>query len=139
MISSNSRRGTVVIIEDDQDTCEMIELAITMEGHSVHVAREHAEALDLIAATAPDMILLDYYGVTSDLSALIGSIGALKPNTPIVLMTGARQPAEKAKELGLREYLAKPFNTEELRGLLRAHCKGAAGKASLRKLSFNIF
>jgi DNA-binding NtrC family response regulator len=140
MISANRKRGTVVVIEDDEDTSEIIALAVAMEGHSVHVAREHTEAIELITLTDPDMILLDYYGVTSDIQALINAIDAIQPYAPIVLMTGAKQPAEKARELGLREHLAKPFNTEDLRSLLRIHCKSSrSGRPSQRKLAFNIF
>ncbi len=49
MLSSQKR--TVVVVEDDRDTSEMLELAIAMEGYTARSASEPLEALDLISAT----------------------------------------------------------------------------------------
>ena len=144
MISAQKR--TVVVVEDDRDTSEMLELAIAMEGYTARSAADPLEALDLISATKPELVLLDYYGVTAELESFVNSIRAIHPTTRIVLMTGAKKPADKASQLGLKEWLAKPFDSNTLQQLLRA--KRPAGRKSARKaqsvpaeqpFAFNLF
>ena len=140
MISAKANDHTIVVVEDDQDTGDMLEIALSMDGYSVRVASDRDDAMEIITATEPSVILLDYYGVTSDLKEFISCIRAVKPDVPIVLVTGAREPMEKARDLGLDEFLAKPFDSEKLGALLSHHCSNPGSLTRKKdKMRFRIF
>jgi DNA-binding response OmpR family regulator len=129
----------IVIVEDDPDCREIIELAVSLEGYSVSTSKDHGDALDLLAHTTPAIVLVDYYGVSSDVKAFVGQIRALHPTVPIVLMTGARNPEEKTRELGLKEYLIKPFQIDELKTLLVRHHIRPRHSHRSKRLQFSLF
>jgi DNA-binding NtrC family response regulator len=130
----------VVFIEDDQDSREIIELAVSLEGYTVKLAKDYQEALDLLTHSVPSIVFVDYYGVASDMKGFIAQIRNLHPHVPIVLMTGARFPEEKTRELGLREYLGKPFQMDDLAAILKRHriCPAEA-PVSRRIQRFSLF
>jgi len=135
--------NTILVIDDDPETREVLELAVSMEGYSVRVAEDTETALEIVAASPPAMVLLDYYGVGEDAGRVVASVRAAGGAIPIVLMTGAKDPAGKAKELGLKRFLQKPFDFHTLRKLLRSHagipkapmCAGSPQ----RSLNFSLF
>ena len=139
MISSGNE-DTVLLVEDDPDTAEAMEMAISMEGYPIRVASDQADALDMLPLTKPSVILLDYYGVTSDIKKFVARIREIHPKVPIVLMTGARDAKTKAKELGLKECLPKPFSADALRNILKKHCAAATSKVKLNeRIQMDIF
>jgi DNA-binding response OmpR family regulator len=140
MKASRTREQTVVVVEDDPEIGEVIELAVSVQGYTVRVAANQADALELIAATEPAVVLLDYYGVSSNLEDFVRSIRLLHPRVAIVLVTGAKEPRSKAKALGLKECLPKPFCSNELFALLKKHCGRPARAAQRSKqVEFSLF
>ncbi|HYG76707.1 MAG TPA: response regulator [Planctomycetota bacterium] len=132
--------GTVLIIDDDPEICEALELAATMEGYEVCIASDEAAALDILDSVSPSVILLDYYIAGQDIQRFAMRLRESVPSIPIVLMTGARDPGVKAKELGIKHVLPKPFDIEALSKLLRRF--GVRSKYAARKkecLAFSLF
>jgi CheY-like chemotaxis protein len=86
------------------------------EGHTVDVARNPAQALDMARARGYDLILADAQATTRGqlfVEALIEGQPGLKDRT--LVATGDVRPAteETIERLGLR-YLRKPFNLRDL-------------------------
>ncbi len=52
-------RGTVLIIEDDPDTVELVRLYLARDGHKVVATADGREGLRLARSESPDMIVLD--------------------------------------------------------------------------------
>jgi two-component system chemotaxis response regulator CheY len=51
----------LVLVDNDPSALELLELDLTLEGHEVvGTAAQGEEALDLVAATTPDAVVLDY-------------------------------------------------------------------------------
>jgi DNA-binding response OmpR family regulator len=139
-VISSGNEQTVLLVEDDPDTAEAMEMAISMEGYPIRVASDQADALDMLPLTKPSVILLDYYGVASDIKKFVARIRAIHPKVPIVLMTGARDADSKAKELGLKDCLPKPFGADALRNILKKHCPAARSKVKLNeRIQIDIF
>lgn len=137
MAKSKTNANMVLIIDDDREICESMEMAIAMEGYSVRVAQDEREALEILAVEEPGIIFLDYYGV-GDSERFIAYLRDLEINAPIVLTTGAKDPQVKARALGLKYYLRKPFNVAELLKLLDNHRIAHASKVRER-VAFSIF
>jgi DNA-binding response OmpR family regulator len=106
---------SILIVDDHSDTCDALRLSLTYDGYIVQVATTADAAIAIVRRGAPDFILLDYL--------LKGSLGATdfvrvmreeKVPSKIVLMSGIGDPRQKALQLGLLDFIGKPFEMELL-------------------------
>ncbi|UEM07660.1 PAS domain S-box protein (plasmid) [Skermanella rosea] len=120
------RGGGTVLLADDDELVRMAVAAILEEsGHRVLVAEGGAEALDLFNSdTAVDVLVTDYAMPGMDGATLARAVRALRPDLPILLITGhAERPCDVA---GLA-FLQKPFRPEALTSELAALLDREAG------------
>ena len=116
-------RDRVLIIDDDPDLRELIALGLD----SLHLTAVEAacctEALPLLERERARLraVLLDYFmpGV-SPAACAAAVLARVDPGVPVVLVSAAVDIAERAAELGLTRYLAKPFDLSELHALVQA-------------------
>jgi hypothetical protein len=115
-----SRQGLVLIVEDDQDTVEMLNRALRRVGFSTETAMDGYEALAAARRARPDVILLDLRLPGMDgyeaLSHLKRSITT--STIPIVAVSAhVGNPVVERKRLimlGAVDFLPKPLVIEEL-------------------------
>lgn len=93
--SLGARVGTILIVEDDPDLANLLDrmVASLVPGSRVRRAADGEEALSLVCAERPDLILLDLllprvdgYTVLRELRA-----GADRPAVPVIVITGQEQ------------------------------------------------
>ena len=113
--------ATVLIVDDDQKLLKMLRRTLVYEGFDVITAADGREALALIEAHQPDVIVLDWLmpGMTG-----IQVTEQLREehNDTMILMLTARDAVEdrvEGLESGADDYLVKPFAPAEL--LARVH------------------
>jgi CheY-like chemotaxis protein len=105
----------ILVIDDDESIREMIALILDDQGLQVCTARDGHEALALIAQDAPDLILLDMKMAHMDGWQFASRYRALTgQRAPLVVITAARDAAERAAEIAADGYLAKPFDLDDL-------------------------
>lgn len=114
----------VLIVEDEESILLSLEFLLGKEGCTVSSARDGAEALRLLQARAPDLVLLDVMLPLIDgfeLCRRIRTMPALAA-TRIMLLTARGRESEIARglALGADAYLTKPFSTRELMDKVRA-------------------
>jgi DNA-binding response OmpR family regulator len=114
----------VLIVEDEESILLSLEFLLGKEGYAVSSARDGAEALRLLQARAPDLVLLDVMLPLIDgfeLCRRIRTMPALAA-TRIMLLTARGRESEIARgiALGADAYLTKPFSTRELMDKVRA-------------------
>ncbi len=112
--------GLVLIVDDDADAAEMLATLIAAEGFKVAVATCLAEAKQQLALRAPSLVLLDLQ--LPDGSGLsLFSEESLLNNAQVVLVTGhaTLETSIEALRLGAADYLVKPVNLDQLRGVLK--------------------
>ena len=109
----------ILIVDDDPDILNAMEMALSLEGFQVTAANNVATALKAIAQVAPSIVFLDYYLAGDNPAAFVRRARDLYPQITIVLMTGAPDAGEKAKNVGLAYYLPKPFALDNLLGVFR--------------------
>ncbi|MBX3045807.1 MAG: response regulator [Anaerolineales bacterium] len=109
---------TLLVVDDDLDTLKLVGTTLEKQGFHIIAAKDGQEALDRVAETQPDLILLDVmmpkmdgYEVTRRLRA--------NPDTaqiPIILFTAKAQVDDKVVglEAGADDYLTKPTHPAEL-------------------------
>jgi two-component system, chemotaxis family, chemotaxis protein CheY len=105
----------VLIIDDDEAILGTLELALSWEGYPVLKASDGAAALDLVQRQSPGLILLDMKMPVMDGWAFARAYEQEPgPRAPIVVVTAARDAAQRAAEIGAEGYLAKPFDMDDL-------------------------
>ena len=111
---------SILVVEDNQSIREMVALVLEEAGYEVICARDGQEALDLLAQVEPHMILLDMRMPRMD-GRTFAQVYRKKlgDGAPIVVMTASYNPAKAAEDTQAAAYLAKPFEVDDLLGLIR--------------------
>jgi len=132
--------ATVLVVDDDPEICEVLELALTIEGYAVRIAYDEVLALEIASSEPLALIMLDYHGVGANTQKIVERLREIDPSVPIVLMSGINNPARRAKDLGLKHFLAKPFDINALRKVLEAHV-GTRRRKPVRRsnVEFSLF
>jgi DNA-binding response OmpR family regulator len=105
----------ILCIEDDADTCNLIEFIFEQEGWKI-VTCERAQCLKVIKEGNFAAIILDnYFGELSGIE-ICEEIRKLDQKTPVVFFSGESRSVEmsKAKAAGADDYLVKPNDFEKL-------------------------
>src|SRR5882672_9554419 len=122
-----TRRFRVLIVDDDQDSVDLLSRWLAMEGYEVLSAANGAEALQRIGADRPDLILLDLMIPPPDGLAVIRAVkkDRAMSTIPLVVMTVKRDVKTKVEALrnGADDYIVKPFHFDELDAVVRASLK----------------
>lgn len=120
-------RATVLIVDDNQDSRELLVKLLTLKGYKTVEAVDGEDALKKATTQFPDLILMDQslpkisgYKVTRILRKLQGF-----RNTPIVALTAHAMRGEKEKALkaGCNGYIAKPINIRTLPEVIKDYLK----------------
>ena len=132
----------ILLIEDEESLNEVVTLNLTMEGYEVKAISSGKEAMELANQLDEfDLIILDV--MLPDVSGWgICSTYKSKSKTPILFVSAKGTSNDKIKglKLGADDYLAKPFDLEEL--LLRVQVliqRKSSKTTSLSKLDFGEF
>ena len=111
----------VLVVDDDDQLCELIRATLELEGIEVRDAGHVIEAEKQIAEHVPDAIVLDV-----GLPGIDGLfyLQRLRENpdtrtTPIVVISGSAQAGVRAEGAGATAYLRKPFDLLDLLSLLQ--------------------
>lgn len=113
----------ILVVDDHRPTIELMRLTLTSFGHSVLSATSVPEALRVVAADHPDVILSDLHfsstaGSADDGHALARAVrsGSGPGRVGMLAITGAAAPAElqAALDSGFDGVVVKPFAVESL-------------------------
>jgi response regulator of citrate/malate metabolism len=116
----------VLVVDDDYHVAHAHALSVaTIDGYSVvGEANSGTAALDLIASTTPDLLLLDMYLPDFSGLDLVRRLSVTSEQMPdFLLLTAARdiESVRTAMQLGAFFYLVKPFTFAALREQLQAY------------------
>lgn len=128
--TSDKANGHVVLVVDDAiDTLRLLCDALAMEGYSVLVARDAAEARARFEMAVPDAVLLDAVMPGTDGFMLCREIKSTPPwaHVPIVFMTGLSGTDEVVRgfESGGVDYVVKPLRIPEVLARVATHVRNA--------------
>ena len=115
----------ILIAEDNEDLQSLLRHALESDGYAVYIAADGQEALDQYDALSPDLLVLDIMMPRLSgfevLRELRGD-AARRQDVPVLVLT-ARSGEDDVLavfELGVADYLIKPFVIGELRARVRA-------------------
>lgn len=128
---------TVLLVDDNEQNLELLHAYMEDLGCKLTTARDGVEALESVAAGAPDLILLD---VMMPRMSGFQVCSRLKGNPatkaiPIVMVTALNEVSdvERAVESGADDFLTKPVNRLELLTRVRSLLKVSILQRQLQK------
>jgi DNA-binding response OmpR family regulator len=112
----------VLVAEDKPRMAELMRRALYRDGHSVILAYDGEEALELGRAYSCDVILLDVMLPRMDGFTVIKTLRAEKHNIPTIIVSArdAMSDIVRGLDLGADDYLTKPFALNVLLARIRA-------------------
>jgi two-component system, chemotaxis family, chemotaxis protein CheY len=119
-LDDQSRTSRVLVVDDDESIRELICLALEDEGYEVLTAPEGAAAMEILAKSTPDLILLDTRmpGMNGwEFARLYHQREGHK--APLIVLSAADDPSGTAEDIGAEGYLAKPFDINDLSSTVR--------------------
>ncbi|MDO5086243.1 MAG: sigma-54 dependent transcriptional regulator [Comamonadaceae bacterium] len=120
MTVPHSPAARILVVDDEPDLRTLYELALLREGHQVQAAGSLAEARDLLATSAFDVLITDMRlpdGV--GLSLLHELAAAQRPERSIMVTAyGSAENAVEALKAGAFDYLTKPVDPKQLRSVV---------------------
>ena len=106
--------ATVLIVEDEPTIRQMV-CDILKASHTCHAVRTAEEGLELLAASAFDVVISDVKLPGMDGVQFLRAARATEPALPVILISGGYGYDELTyEEEGAFGYLLKPFRAEEL-------------------------
>ncbi|MDE2491294.1 MAG: response regulator transcription factor [Elusimicrobia bacterium] len=111
-------KAQILVVEDQAATAELILEVLKADGYDAQTVDTLAKARARLKKSPPELLILDRNlpdGDGVDLLAEIRADEKLAP-TPVIILTAKKDVADKIQGLrvGADDYVAKPFNTEEL-------------------------
>jgi two-component system, NtrC family, response regulator AtoC len=108
-------------VDDEADVRALLSDLLKEEGYKVRTADSAAKALAEIAATMPDLVMMDVKLPDQDGIALLKQLKRDEPELEVIMMTafGGSSTAIKAMEHGAYDYVTKPFDIDDLTATLK--------------------
>jgi two-component system, OmpR family, KDP operon response regulator KdpE len=121
MVMTEDQTMQILIVEDDEDTAEIVCTLLADAGYQAMAVDRGETALDEIANLSPSLVLLDLnlpdiHGL--DVLRMVRTHSFL----PMIVLSGYGKDRDRvaALEAGADDYMAKPFSPEELIARVRA-------------------
>ncbi len=117
----SAKKPVVLVAEDDPQMIRLITRSLQTQGFETVLAPNGQDALDRVIDSAPDLVLLDVMMPKLDGFAVCERVRTFS-TVPIIMLTARGQDQEKVRglDLGVDDYLTKPFNLDELYARVRA-------------------
>jgi len=111
----------ILLVEDDRDLASGLQQALQNDGFAVNHVATGSAALAAIETEAPEIIILDIGLPDIDGLTVLKRLRKGHPRLPVLLLTARTSIDDKVAGLdsGADDYLAKPFEMEELLARLR--------------------
>lgn len=117
-LRNSDEKIKILVVDNDQDMREIVLKCLSDAGYDVYAAATGKEALSRAEEIFPDLIMLDI--LLPDISGIEVEAelnrNHIFANIPVIMVSSLGNLSDKIKDLsaGIDDYIAKPFNREEL-------------------------
>jgi len=121
VVPARRETASIVLVEDDPAVAQTMADALDSSGYRVRHAASGSEARALVERSRPDLIVLDLMLPDVDGLVLCSGLKHMSP-TPIVICSATPQKRDAilGLKLGADDFIAKPFDIDELEARLEA-------------------
>ncbi|MDH5442886.1 MAG: response regulator [Hadesarchaea archaeon] len=118
----------IMIVDDEPNICEAVKITLEAEGFKVLTALSGQECLDKLKNESVDLILMDFFMPEMNGRELCARIrkDPRLVSLPVVFLTVAQFGGigkEKLRKLNIADYIAKPFDNEDLVKTVKKICR----------------
>ncbi|MBN1283889.1 MAG: response regulator [Anaerolineae bacterium] len=104
---------TILVVDDDTAMHQLLTHILRRSGYQVNCASDGAQALEMIAADPPDLVLCDIFMPYMDGYAVLASLRDTPDfkTLPVIMIStcGDMRSRERAQTLGANGFITKPF------------------------------
>jgi two-component system, OmpR family, response regulator MprA len=128
----------LLVVDDDRAVREALRRTLTLAGYEVELAEDGEQAVERLAQSVPDAIVLDVGLPGIDGLEVCGRVRRLGHRVPILMLTARDAVSDRIDglDVGADDYMVKPFDVGELKARLRALLRRANADADTAALSF---
>lgn len=129
-------KGTILAVEDDRTSMKLLTSVLTTAGYRVHPATSGEQAMELVTASPPELILLDIIMPGIDGFEVCRWLKAQETTShiPVLFLSATSEPKERLEgfRLGAVDFISKPFQRDELLARVHTHLTLARLQAELK-------
>jgi two-component system KDP operon response regulator KdpE len=131
MATSAAETSRVLVVDDEPQITRVLRTVLTSQGYQVQTAGEGESALASFTDWHPELVITDLFMPRMDGLELCRRIRAVS-NVPIIVLSvkGEERTKVEALDLGVDDYVTKPFGIDELLARVRAALRRATGTAT---------
>src|SRR6266851_1215378 len=110
----------VLVVDDEQSLRKVLAATLQREGYEVTVCVDGEEAIAALERDGADVVVTDLVMPRMDGLTLLRKVIARHPDVPVIVVTahGRIDSAVEAMKAGAFDFLAKPFDHEELKAII---------------------
>jgi nitrogen regulation protein NR(I) len=110
----------VLVVDDEQSLRKVLAATLQREGYEVSVCVDGEEAIAALERDGADVVVTDLVMPRMDGLTLLRKVVARHPDVPVIVVTahGRVDSAVEAMKAGAFDFLAKPFDHEELKAII---------------------
>lgn len=118
----------ILVVDDETLIREVIKEYSLNEGYTVDEAENGREALEMIEKNDYDVVIMDVMMPTMDGLTAIKELKEIK-NIPVIILSARKEEYDKLQgfEIGIDDYVTKPFSPKELIARIKAVTKRGKG------------
>lgn len=107
---------TILIIDDDRDTCNLLKRFLSRHGYDVIETYSGKKALEILESTEPSLVMCDFRLEDMQGNELLGKIKERYPSLPVIIITGYSdiKIAVEVMKMGAYDYITKPLFPDEI-------------------------
>jgi DNA-binding NtrC family response regulator len=116
-----TRKGTILVIDDEEIMREILETLLTREGYEVRMAHNAAQGLELARNVPFDAAIVDMMMPGMDGISTLDELKKVDDDMPVMMITAfaSVENAIAAMKRGAYDYITKPFKNDEVLVVLR--------------------
>ncbi|MBL4743790.1 MAG: response regulator [Cycloclasticus sp.] len=140
----------ILLVEDDVSLSEALNKALSSEGFAVNCLPKGKQAIEAVKTELPDLLILDLGLPDIDGLDVLRAVRKVSKDLPVLILTARSSVEDKITglDLGADDYLAKPFEVDELLARIRVierrassskHAGLTIGEVTLDTVSHQVF
>ncbi len=106
----------ILIVDDEIESCKMLEEFLCSKGYDVSWALNTEEAIKIVKTTPPQLVLLDIIMPEKDGLECLAKIKKIDETIEVIMVTAVKdeEKAMRAMDLGAFDYITKPIDLNYL-------------------------
>ena len=107
----------ILVVDDETSMRQLLEITLRKEGHRVTMAESGQKAVEAFSKAAYDLVISDIKMPDRSGVEVLRVVKQSAPETPVIMITAysSAETAVEALRLGAYDYIAKPFEIDELK------------------------